>query len=310
MIDDPTQTGGQDPQPTPAMNARNAAMAQIAQNAHAVVAEEFAGFNEETGEIDQTAPKEEETKPETEAKQDEKPAEVPPQKRVRSITVDGQASEVDEDKIIEAGIRTLQKESAADRRLQEATRLKQQAEELLNRARTGQQNTAPSQDAPQTAQAIEGITPETLTTLAQGLEPVIAQRVMTQLTAQQAVAEFRKEFSDIASDPDLWMIAVAKNQARIDHATAVGAPAGDDLETYRKIGNEIRAKFVAPKAPEPAAQTDRAERKRTITAIPAVNAKAPAPQEQKPKSIPEQIEEMRKLRSQGFRTQGFSRLKS
>ncbi len=300
-MSDPTQQGGQEPKPT--INARNAVMAQIAQQAHQIQAEDLSSFNEDTGEI--------EAKPEPQPEvQQEEVAAAPaapvvqeaPQKRVRSLVVDGQTIEVDEDKVIEAGTRALQKETAADRRLQEATRLKQQAEELLSRARG--QNPAPSQDEPQAAQAINGVTPETLTTLVQGLRQEVTQEVMTNLTAQQAVEKFRSEFQDIASDPDLWLIAVSKNQQRLDHAAAVGAPAGDDLEAYRKIGAEIRAKFAANK---PASKTvevpeDKAERKRTITAIPAVNAKAPAPQEQKPKTLSEQIDEMRRKRAQGYRT--------
>lgn len=271
-------------------------MAQIAQSAHANVAEDLSSFDEETGQI--------ETR---QAEPEQEPVEAAPvqseqAKQAFRIVVDGQEVEVDLDKVIEAGKRTLQKETAADKRLQEATRLKQQAEELMRSAR--QPNSAPSTDAPSPAQATEGFNPETLTTLVPSLKAQLIPEVMTALTAQQAVQKFRGEFSDIASDPDLWLIAVNKNQARLDHAAAVGAPAGDDLEAYRSIGKEIRAKF-APKAAIP---EDKTERKRTITAIPAVNASAPAPQEQKPKTVSEQIEEMRKLRSQGYRTQGFQRL--
>lgn len=298
-MSDPTQQGGQDPKPT--QNGRNAVMAQIAQNAHAQVADELSNFNEETGEIEGSKPAEQTApvveQPETPEVKAETPAEA--QKRFRSIVVDGKTIEVDEDKVIETGIRALQKQEAADRRLQEATRLRQQAEQLLNQAK-GQQNTAPSSDESPTAQAINGITPETLTTLVQGLEGQITERVFGTLTDQQAVEKFRQEFQDIASDPDLWLIAVNKNQQRLDHAMAVGAPAGDDLDAYRKIGAEIRTKFVPPKAAE--VPQDKADRKRTITAIPAVNAKAPAPQEQRPKTMSEQIEEMRRKRAQGYRT--------
>lgn len=299
-MSDPTQEGGQEIKPTG--NARNAVLAQIAQQAHQNVSDELSTFNEDTGEIgsapqDAPAPAQEvaEVKPAEEAK----PAEQP-QKKVVSIVVDGQTIEVDEDKIIEAGKRTLQKESAADRRLQEAARLKQQAEALLNQAQQGRNESPPSQDAAQTAQAINGFTPETLTTLVQGLRTEVTKEVMTSLSAQEAVSKFRQEFVDIAQDPDLWLIAVKKNQDRLDHAMAVGAPPGDDLDAYRKIGAEIRAKFQPPKAVE--VPQDKADRKRTITAIPAVNAKAPTPQEQKPKTLSEQIEEMRRKRTQGYRT--------
>jgi hypothetical protein len=279
-------------------------MDQIAQRAREVIQDELAPFDEETGVIgnQQAEPVSE---PEAKPAEPQNALEEAPQTRKVSLIVDGQTIEVEEDKIIEAGKRTLQKETAADRRLQEATRLKQQAEALLNQARTGRQEQPLSQDAASTAQAINGITPETLTTLVPSLEENVVTRVMTHLTAQQAVQKFKDEFSDIANDPDLWAIAIRRNQERLDHAMAVGAPPGDDLAAYRAIGKEIRSKFTAKAAEVP---QDKVDRKRTITAIPAVNAKAPAPQEQKPKSTSETIEEMRQLRSQGYRTQGFQRL--
>lgn len=299
-MSDPTQEGGQEVKPT--SNARNAVLAQIAQQAHQNISDELSTFNEDTGEIGsapQATPEPVREVAEAKPVEEAKPSDEP-QKKVVSIVVDGQTIEVDEDKIIEAGKRTLQKESAADRRLQEATRLRQQAEALMNQAQQGRTESPPSQDAAQTAQAINGFTPETLTTLVQGLRTEVTKEVMTNLTAQEAVSKFRQEFVDIAQDPDLWLIAVKKNQDRLDHAMAVGAPPGDDLDAYRKIGAEIRAKFQPSKAVE--VPQDKADRKRTITAIPAVNAKAPAPQEQKPKTLAEQIEEMRRKRSQGYRT--------
>jgi hypothetical protein len=49
------------------------------------------------------------------------------------IKVDGQEQEVDESAVLEAGMRTLQKESAADKRLEEATKARDEAERLRKR---------------------------------------------------------------------------------------------------------------------------------------------------------------------------------
>jgi len=51
-----------------------------------------------------------------------------------TLVIDGTEQKVPLSKVKEAGIRTLQKESAADKRLEEASRLKKQAEELLEEA--------------------------------------------------------------------------------------------------------------------------------------------------------------------------------
>jgi len=158
-------------QETPSANPRNRAMEEIAKSAQARDAEELQGFDEETGQVEAKA------EPVAKTEQHEPtPAQLvkgaielgqlpadtpiaPPAPKMVQITVDGQQLEVEESRILEAGKRTLQKESAADKRLQEATRKEQEAHALLANYRqlTGQQpNTAPSQDAP-AQQATEGV---------------------------------------------------------------------------------------------------------------------------------------------------------
>lgn len=304
---DPTQEGGTE-QVIATVNPRNAAMAQIAQRLTEQKSEEFSNFDEAAGTIEAKEPVQQTTEQEPAQVQEtaqevaQEPSKQEPQKRLVQIVVDGQSIEVDEDKIIEAGKRTLQKESAADRRLQEATRLKQQAEALMNQARATREP-EPSQDAPSTQQAI----PDVGT-----LKQEIASSIRVELwndQAKSAADRFTKEYADIAGDPILMGIAADMENKRLAHATAVGEPLGDPYEAYRKHGESIR-EWLKQRSPKPAEAQDKTELKRTITAIPAVNAKAPAPQEQKPKTVSEEIEEMRKLRAQGYRTQGFQRLKA
>lgn len=284
----------------PTLNPRALALAQIAERLEGQKAGDYQTFDEATGAVNAAEKPAEEVKetviqePVTDVVvQSESEVKVLPKKY--SIVVDGESIEVDEEKLLDAGRRTLQKDTAADRRLAEANRLRKEAETLLRQVKP-----EPSSDAPQpTAQAISD---ETLPTLVRGIE----DRVISTIDAKQAVVKFREEFPDVAKDADLWQLAVLKNQQRIDHATEVGEPLGSDLDAYRKIGEEIRKRFVPT---QPAGLQEKAEKKRTITSIQAVNAKATPPQEDKPKTVSEEIEEMRQLRKQGYRTQGFARLK-
>jgi len=95
-------------------------------------------------------------------------------------------------------------------------------------------------------------------------------------------------------------IAASMEQQRLDTATALGESFGDPFEAYRKHGEAVKdwlkARAGTPVQP---AVIDKQERKRTITAIPAVNARAPAPAAPKVLSTAEQIEAMRESRMRG-----------
>lgn len=308
----PTQQGGEI-EFTPAYQGRMAAMAQIAKQAHAAVAGELSDFDEDTGEITprHAEPKAEEPKQETQAEQEaqqeaqqeetqaaqDERAEDQPKPRMVSIVVDGRAIEVAEDKILEAGKRTLQKESAADRRLQEAVAKERQAQQLLEQAKrlsnqdADDPHSTPSQDASNTTQATKGLDPEALDAL---LENKLYMR-----DAQKALEKFKQDFPEIVSDPHLIRLAGDLEQDRLDAATALGESFGDPYDAYRKHGESIRdwLKKRAPVA-QPV-NADKVEKKRSIMAVPAVNATAPKPQEKKPLTVSEQIEAMREARLKG-----------
>lgn len=283
-------------QETPSANPRNRVMEEIAKSTQARDAEELQAFDEETGQVEAKAQPEE-------VKTDPEPVEAapvvaaPPAPKMVSITVDGQQLEVEESRILEAGKRTLQKESAADKRLQEATREKQEAQALLASYRqlTGQQpNTAPSQDAP-AQQATEGVVidPEALDQL--------FDRKLYHRDAQKARATFDQEFPEIANDPYLMQVAAAREQERLNTVAALGESVGDPVVAYRKHGESIREwlKSKATALAQPAVVSDKLAQKRTITAVSAANARAPVQQEKKPLTTSEQIEQMRLQRKQG-----------
>lgn len=299
---DPTQQGGQDEEIKPTINPRNAAMAQIAQRTQADGAADLSDFDEESGEITPNATQvaaapAPAAEPDAPAPVVAAPAPVAP--RMLTIIVDGQPIEVEESRIIEAGKRTLQKDQAADRRLQEATQTKRQAEALLAQAQrlsttdTAPTEQAPSQDAPQQqTQATKGLDPEMLDKL---LEDKLYLR-----DANKAREKFLADFPEIAGDPHLMNIAASMEQQRLDTATALGESFGDPFEAYRKHGESVQAWLTKRSGTTPvAAIVDKMERKRTITAIPAINARAPAPATPKVLTTSEQIDAIREQRKLG-----------
>jgi len=291
--------------PHPQLTSREVAMQQIAASVDLLQAPDLADFDEETG---TSTPRPKIEPPEPEPELDDSvitapPAppepEVPAGPRMMSIVVDGQTIEVEESRILEAGKRTLQKDHAADRRLQEASETKRRAEALLAQAQrlsipdaNAEPDPAPSQDAPQQqAQATNGLDPAMLDTY---LENRLYMR-----DAQKAAAKFRDDFPDIAADPHLMNIAAGLEQQRINTATALGEPLGDPFDAYRKHGEAVQAWLQQRTGNKPEVPADKLERKRTITAIPAVNAKAQAPQAPRELTTSEIIEQQRLARKAG-----------
>lgn len=291
---------------TPHLNPRRAALAAIAQQAHAKEAPNMAQFDEDTGEVlvQQAEPQQVEAPTEVEQTPaaETKPAEVvaeTPQKRIVSIVVDGQKIDVDEDRVLEAGRRTLQKESAADRRLAEANEILRQAKMRASKQDPAPQaqELAPSQDAPQVTQS------QPIADLAT-VEQMMEQRLYRR-DATRAAQQFRAEFPDIAGDDYLMSIAAQMEDKRLNEAAALGEPLGDPSEAYRKHGETIR-QWAASKGLKTQSQMQaaaqeapfRQEAKRQIVAVPGVNARAPLVVEKKPKTVAEQIEEMRLKRGQ------------
>lgn len=295
---DPTQQGGQQ------FNPRNTALQQIANRVHEQTAPDMADFDEESGQI--TA-REVEAMDETIAHAGSEQADdasavaeppaptAPTAPKMLTIIVDGQPIEVEETRIIEAGKRTLQKDNAADKRLQEAAQLKRYYEQQLAQIQRASQadpdHQAPSQDAPQQSPSAIAIDPATL-------ERYLENKLYAR-DAQKAAAKFVEDFPEIASDPHLMAMAARLEQQRLDTATALGESYGDPFEAYRKHGESV-TKWLQERTGKPAAvATDKQERKRTITAIPAVNARAPAPKEEKVLTVAEKIEQMRQQRLSG-----------
>lgn len=244
-------------------------------------------------------------------------AEAPQPAKIK-IKVDGKDLEVDEDEIRKAGIATLQKERAADQRLEEAARMRKAAEvEAARIAQLAQnypqQMPAPSSDAPAPAEDVDAFaeaarqiqygSESEATAALKGLVSQAARSGQSeQLTLQQVsdFLEFRdatrwasEQYGDLLGDP--IMRAAFANKERDMRAAGDSRPY---REMYEEIGTELRnwlAVKTTPVAEEKAPQT-REERKARIVTIPTAAARQPAPPEEREPSTAELIDQMRRAR--------------
>jgi len=149
----------------------------------------------------------------------------------------------------------------------------------------------------------------------------IENRATFRMNQKQAADQFRKEFSDIATNPHLYKLATVMEQERLPAAlqqlgitTAADPrlPLFDFGTFFRQIGNEIRGALPRPSQPPateaqpPAAGTttstpsqpsEKEARKASIVTLPtAAAARAEAPAEEKPQSREQVLAEMAKSR--------------
>lgn len=295
-MDNATQTGADNLQPAHA--GRNAALAQIAKAVDASYQEDMNRFDETTGVIEekekqaQTA----ETQQEEQEEQQQETQEAKPEAKeddLETIVVQGQKVQVNKSQLLDAGRRTLQKESTADKRLQEATEMHRQAQAYLASLKqqhqpssdADAQNQSPSSDATNEAGAQRPATQDQIRAL--------VRQEQWLANAETAAQRFMSEFKDIAEDPMLMRLASHLEDERIAQAKSEGIPLGDPWEAYKKHGETIRTRFGKPQVEKAAVSEDRVERKRSTTTVVGAGARMQASQPQKPLSTSEQIEKMR-----------------
>jgi hypothetical protein len=235
--------------------------------------------------------------------------------------VDGQEVEFEESKVIEEGLKALQKDSAADRRLEEASRLLREAQETINRAAQARTDAtradspvAPPKDGSpiaddalaKAAHAVQyGSEAEARDALA-GLVEAAASKgktlthtdVLELLDYRDARKWAETEYKDVLGDPKLRTLFVSSEREK--RAAGDGRPYRD---LYQDIGNGLRewAKGIAPApAPQPGTGTreDVKARKTTIVTVPTAAARQPTPEEPKVPTPSETIAQMRAARHQ------------
>lgn len=221
------------------------------------------------------------------------------------IKVDGEEREVPKEKILDAGIRALQKESTADKRLEEATRLLKEVEQKYVQKPETKENLSQEWDDKTIAYALQHGTEEQKShavqllrgrsDTTQEIEEKAAERaykaVLDKVDFDGASEMFISEYKDIVDDPYLLQIAIsAENKARDE---------GDKRsrkELYKEIGENIRkwkGGFVNTQSLE-----EKKEQKSKIINMPTASVKKNTAQEAKPKSTSDVIDEMRKKRGQ------------
>lgn len=287
-------------------SARELAMEAIAEQRQGSFDTEARGDQpEQSGQVDQQIA----------AQLEADPAPALDQTRVK-VKIDGVESEV----TIEEMRRQYQKNGAAERRLEEATRLLNEARAAvppvgIAQPAQGNESTSVVEPAPQggdaeakaflaalfdgdEVKALDALqkiglgrpqpTQDTVQLAAQ-LTPAIKQ----QLVVDSALEKFSLEYADIVKDPYLADLA----DRFLDAEVANGKPFTEALEAAgQKTRDWLGSKGVTQAKPNPTMNRDtKLERKAGIDTIPALNSKATTAEEPE-QSATDVIREMRKAR--------------
>jgi hypothetical protein len=160
---------------------------------------------------------------------------------IETLKIDGQEREVPQSKVLEEGRRAMQKELAADKRLEEAALLKKQYEELLARATQNVPPPPPEEDLTEIIQNA-AFDPEAAKKLAQMIKgreaatPDVMKLVREEISAQHMLDRFKTEFKDIVEDERALTLAASMEAQK--------RQAGDTRPLYdiwAEVGNDIRS---------------------------------------------------------------------
>ena len=211
---------------------------------------------------------------------------APAPEETRPLIIDGRTVQVPVSKIYETGTRALQKEIAADLRLNQASALLAEAKRISQQPQQPQQQAqqpdvlnddqlaeliqfGTKEQAAQAIKALRGSSPQ--------IRPEEIVRAAQQAVAPQMAFEAAKnfattEYGDILKDPDLGAIFLNRENALRNSGDQRGY-----VELYKAIGDDIRTKFNRPKPGQtavPAASPSTATR--TMAEKQAAKAQAPA----------------------------------
>lgn len=224
------------------------------------------------------------------------------------VKVDGNELEVSQEELI----RAYQKNSAADRRLEEAARILRQAEELAQQRVAEPEATTHSGDTPEDLKSkaadvlsklYDGDQEAATEALAQLIatakggdqptqkpEPVqiddaaLTERVLERIALNDAMSKVRTDYPDIINDPDLEMLAAIKVNRLVEQGTPRSKAILEVSESmYKSLGKG---------RPTTATPSTRQENKARLDNIPTASAPAaakPAPIEGNPSAAIQEL---------------------
>lgn len=256
-----------------------------------------------------------------------------PEPEMITAKVDGEEFQVPKSEVEEyGGLRAYQMHKAAEKRLAAAKEAERRIAELLKTADTQVRQPAQPVEPPRKPEdiirdavaKIQIATPEegaaALANVLQTLIPKapdpqqISFQTLMLMRATEAEDRFVKENADLVENPLLKQLVISEKQRRLAEYQSKKQLPPDWHQFYTAIGSEIRAAIGRPATtPVPAAQTPsqptsgsaatdaqaaRVQRKASITALPTASARATMPEEQKPPTRAELLDQMRKARGQ------------
>jgi hypothetical protein len=194
------------------------------------------------------------------------------------------------------GVRTYQMELAAEKRLEEAKRILNEAKTIQKPA--DQQVQIETLKQPSEEELIEEIRMGTAESAAKAHRTLVTRygasteqidaRVRQTIDHQMAVQEFQKTYPEVWADEDLLSLAMRKEQVKRNSGDT-RPPAA----LYKEIGEELRTKFGKTKTLD-----DKEARKGTITNIASAKVKTNAPEPERAPSPSDLIESMKRSRGQ------------
>jgi len=250
----------------------------------------------------------------------------PADEELVTIVVDGEKREVPKFQVYEQGVRTLQKEAAADKRLEDANRrlkdIEQREAEIarynLEQAALQQNSNSPppKQDVDVQAQArqiidkiLDGDEEEAAKALADvmgrnnatpidhsKLIPEVAQQVQRQIEGQRALQSFQQTYPEIVKDPFLFQRTDAET-IRVHNEHPEYSTEQVLMEAGRRTKDWISSiSGSTPGDETPGSTKDKVDKKRTTENLKSAHARNPAAGEIKPPSRSEVVAMMRKRR--------------
>jgi len=258
----------------------------------------------------------EEPKNEPKVESTEEIKEEPVVKKMAKVKVDGEEFEVPQEDVDAAGgVAIYQRERAAENRLRktnealaETRKVQSQISEWITQNTPKPVVEAPEKFIADRVDLIRFGTPEESAKalgeiLAKQNQPVdtgaITAMAVNSIRQDAAINEFKKEFSDIVSNPLLMKFAVTLEDDKRKQLKAIP----DWSDFYRSIGNEIRSVIGKPHQPTETpstsgntSQPDKEARKASIVSLPTAGSRAALPEATKPETREEILNEMRKSR--------------